>query len=217
MTGSSTLINAPVIGSTVVDSPITDSLAAQLRTTSSPEWLAAVVNDFDEFLQDHAANERKASTMAMSMVVHYPDKPGLVDAMVDLALEELNHFRQVIRLMNTRGVIQAADAKDPYVNLILKHVRKGTEHYFLDRLLSAAVIEARGAERFALIAGAESLAANTRTFYKTLARSEANHHQLFIRLACDYFPATTVESRLNEWLDIEAESLAAIAIAPRLH
>ncbi|MFT4720568.1 MAG: tRNA-(ms[2]io[6]A)-hydroxylase [Candidatus Azotimanducaceae bacterium] len=217
MTGSSTLINSTVIDSTV-DSPIIDSLAAtQLRTTSSPEWLAAVVCDFDEFLQDHAANERKASTMAMSMVVHYPDKPELVDAMVDLALEELNHFRQVIRLMKARGVMQAADAKDPYVNLILKHVRKGTEHYFLDRLLSAAVIEARGAERFALIAGAESLAANTRTFYKTLARSEANHHQLFIRLACEYFPATTVESRLNEWLDIEAESLAAITIAPRLH
>ena len=217
MTGSSPLIESPVIDSTV-EGPIIDSLAAtQLRTTSSPQWLAAVVCDFDEFLQDHAANERKASTMAMSMVVHYPDKPGLVDAMVDLALEELNHFRQVIRLMNTRGVMQAADAKDPYVNLILKHVRKGTEHYFLDRLLSAAVIEARGAERFALIAGAESLAANIRTFYKTLARSEANHHQLVIRLACDYFPATTVESRLNEWLDIEAESLAATAIAPRLH
>ena len=213
MTRSST-----VIESTVINSPIINSLAAtQLRTTSSPEWLAAVVCNFDEFLQDHAANERKASTMAMSMVVHYPDKPELVDAMVDLALEELNHFRQVIRLMNTQGVMQAADAKDPYVNLILKHVRKGTEHYFLDRLLSAAVIEARGAERFALIAGAESLAANIRTFYKTLARSEANHHQLFIRLACDYFPATTVESRLNEWLDIEAESLAAIPIAPRLH
>jgi tRNA-(ms[2]io[6]A)-hydroxylase len=192
-------------------------LLGQLRTVSSPEWLAAVVHDFDLFLQDHAANERKASTMAMSMVVHYPDKPALVEAMVDLALEELNHFRQVLRLMKSRAVIQAADAKDPYVNLILKHVRKGTEHYFLDRLLSAAVIEARGAERFALIAGADTLADNVKTFYKTLARSEANHHQLFIRLACDYFPATIVESRLGEWLDIEAESLAAVAIAPRLH
>ncbi|MFT4634053.1 MAG: tRNA-(ms[2]io[6]A)-hydroxylase [Candidatus Pseudothioglobus sp.] len=188
-----------------------------LRSVSSPKWLAAVVQDFDLFLQDHAANERKASTMAMSMVVHYPDKPALVEAMVDLALEELNHFRQVLRLMTSRGVIQTADAKDPYVNLILKHVRKGTEYYFLDRLLSAAVIEARGAERFALIATADSLADNVKTFYKTLARSEANHHQLFIRLAYDYFPTTSVDDRLAEWLDIEAASLAAVAIAPRLH
>jgi tRNA-(ms[2]io[6]A)-hydroxylase len=201
-----------------VTNRVTDSdTADQLRTVSSPEWLAAVIQDFDLFLQDHAANERKASTMAMSMVVHYPDKPALVEALVDLALEELNHFRQVLRLMTSRGVIQAADAKDPYVNLILKHVRKGTEHYFLDRLLSAAVIEARGAERFALIATAEPLADNIKTFYNTLARSEANHHQLFINLACDYFPATTVNSRLSEWLDIEAESLTAVAIAPRLH
>jgi tRNA-(ms[2]io[6]A)-hydroxylase len=188
-----------------------------LRSLSSPEWLAAVVQDFDLFLQDHAANERKASTLAMSMVVHYPDKPALVEAMVDLALEELNHFRQVLRLMTSRGVIQAADAKDPYVNLILKHVRKGTEYYFLDRLLSAAVIEARGAERFALIATADSLADNVKTFYKTLARSEANHHQLFIRLAYNYFPTTSVDERLAEWLDIEAASLAAVAITPRLH
>jgi len=192
-------------------------LMGQLLVVSSLEWLNAVITNFDLFLQDHAANERKASTMAMSMVVHYPDKPALVEAMLDLALEELNHFRQVLRLMTVRGVIQGPDAKDPYVNLILKEVRKGSENYFLDRLLSAAVIEARGAERFALIAGAESLPANIKTFYKTLARSEANHHQLFIRLASDYFPRETVERRLNEWLDIESESLAAIAIAPRLH
>ena len=74
---------------------------AQILLVSTPsQWLDAVLGDFDLFLQDHAANERKASTMAMSMVAHYPDRPELVTAMVDLALEELNHFRQVLRLMN---------------------------------------------------------------------------------------------------------------------
>ena len=47
------------------------------------------MTDFDAFLLDHAACERKASAMAMSMVSHYPDKPDLVMAMADLAIEEL--------------------------------------------------------------------------------------------------------------------------------
>ena len=52
---------------------------------SSGDWLACVLANFDEFLLDHAANERKASSTAMSLVAHYPDKPHLVREMVDLA------------------------------------------------------------------------------------------------------------------------------------
>ena len=190
---------------------------AQILLVSTPsQWLDAVLGDFDLFLQDHAANERKASTMAMSMVAHYPDRPELVTAMVDLALEELNHFRQVLRLMNQRGVILAADRKDPYVNTILRQVRKGSADYFIDRLLSAAVIEARGAERFALLAGA-SLQTAIQSFYQTLARSEANHHQLFIHLANQYFSAAEVAARLQDWCQIEAEAMTALEFRPCLH
>ena len=39
-----------------------------LKIASAQEWLEAVLGSFDEFLLDHAANERKASAMAMSMV-----------------------------------------------------------------------------------------------------------------------------------------------------
>jgi tRNA-(ms[2]io[6]A)-hydroxylase len=55
------------------------------------------------------------------------------------------------------------------------------------------------------------------SFYRTLARSEANHHQLFIRLATRYFPLQTVRDRLEEWLDIEASAMIALEIRPRLH
>jgi len=59
----------------------------QLGIASSDAWLSAVLSDFNAFLNDHAANERKASAMAMSMVTHYPDKPDVLTAMIDLALE----------------------------------------------------------------------------------------------------------------------------------
>ena len=183
---------------------------------SSNAWLECVLANFDQFLIDHAANERKASSMAMSLIAHYPDKPELVREMVDLALEELTHFKQVIRLMLERGLFMTPDEKDLYVNQMRHHVRGDTEDYFLDRLLSGAVIEARGEERFRQLAGHledEKL----KVFYIALANSEKGHHQLFQRLALQYFSAKIVDKRLAEWVVIEKSVIENIPVRSRLH
>ena len=190
--------------------------AIELGIASSNDWLDCVLENFDEFLIDHAANERKASAMAMSLVAHYPDRQELVTSMIDLALEELNHFRQVMRLLEERSLIMTSDEKDPYVNQMRGHVRKGAQEYFLDRLLSAAVIEARGEERFRLIG--ESLAdTKLKTFYATLASAEQGHHLLFTRLANHYFDQTIVASRLSEWVAIEQIIIQQLPVRSRLH
>src|SRR5258706_9189362 len=85
----------------------------RLRVQPSPAWTAAVLQDFDSFLQDHAHCERKASGSAMNMLSHYPDRTALVAAMVDLAREELQHFSEVYRHMAARGLILGPDRKDP--------------------------------------------------------------------------------------------------------
>ena len=188
----------------------------KLKSQSSDAWLQCVLADFDTFIQDHAANERKASSMAMSMVSHYPDRARLTRAMIDLALEELNHFRQVYRLIEERGLELTADVKDLYVNALRQKLRKPSQDFFLDRLLSAAVIEARGAERFEMIGNVlqnEKLS----SFYQTLARSESQHHQLFLDLALEYFEQSEVTTRLEYWLNEEAEVLKDLPIRPRLH
>lgn len=183
---------------------------------SQQAWLECVLANFDEFLIDHAANERKASSMAMSLVAHYPDKPELVSQMVDLALEELNHFRQVIRLIQDRGLVMTPDEKDPYVNQLRTHVRKEPEAYFLDRLLSGAVIEARGEERFRLLA--QNLHdEKLKAFYMALARSEQGHHQLFLRLASHYFSDGEVNDRLADWVAIEKTVIEGVPVRSRLH
>ncbi len=190
--------------------------AFPLKSNSSAAWLETVLTNFDAFLIDHAANERKASSMAMSMVAHYPDKNRLLEVMIDLALEELNHFRQVVKLVKKRGLLLAPDEKDPYVNQLRGSIRRGKQHYFLDRLLSAAVIEARGAERFALVSDHiddEELKA----FYATLAKSEAGHHLLFVELANHYFNVDEVKSRLNDWLTIEKKIIEELPVRARLH
>jgi len=86
----------------------------ELKYRTPPEWACGVVQAMDDFLPDHAAAEKKASSMAMGMVAHYPDKTELVTAMIDLALEELSHFRAVVKLMHQRGLHLQADEKDPY-------------------------------------------------------------------------------------------------------
>lgn len=188
----------------------------RLRTPSPDAWLAAVLADFDQFLLDHAACERKASGMAMHLAAHYRDRSVLVEAMVDLACEELDHFRQVYRIARDRGLALAADEKDAYVNAMNDLSRRGSEGYFLDRLLLAGIIEARGCERFGLIADALE-DDGLKSFYQQITRSESRHSELFCELAREYFPATEVQERHAELLDAEAEIVARLPIRARLH
>ncbi len=187
-----------------------------LHCASSVEWLECVLADFDKFLLDHAAAEKKASGMAMSMVSHYPDRPELVSAMTDLAVEELTHFREVVRLIQKRQLQLGTDEKDRYVGQIRDEIRQGSDIYLLDRLISAAVIEARGAERFGLIAKAVK-DPDLQRFYQAIARSESRHYALFIDLAYRYFDRETVDSRWQEFLSMEAEILSALPIRAALH
>jgi tRNA-(ms[2]io[6]A)-hydroxylase len=187
-----------------------------LHTPSPPAWLRAVLADFDAFLLDHAAAERKASAVALSLITHYPDRRELVAAMMDLAREELEHFHQVYLRIDQRGLVLGPDGKDPYVGAMRAAIRSGRDDYFLDRLLVSGIVEARGCERFGLIAEATRDPA-MRTFYREIAASEARHNELFIDLARTYFPASSVDTRLDSLLRTEAEIVADLEIRAALH
>ena len=187
-----------------------------LRHRTAAEWTAVVMADFDSFLQDHAAAEKKASGMALSMLSHYPDRVALVAAMADLAVEELTHYREVVKWLHRRGLVTAADSKDPYVAAFRQSIRRGPEAYLLDRLLTASIIEARGAERFALVADALEPGPLQR-FYQSIARSEERHFELFLDLANTYIDRGIVAARWDELLDIEADIAARQPLRPALH
>jgi tRNA-(ms[2]io[6]A)-hydroxylase len=142
-----------------------------LLYSTPPQWAETVLQDFDRFLLDHAAAEKKASGMAISMISHYPDRVELVAAMTELAVEELTHFREVVKWIHRRGLLTAADGKDPYVIQFRSCMRSGREDFLLDRLLVAGVIEARGAERFGLVAAALETGP-LQNFYQSITRSE---------------------------------------------
>ena len=187
-----------------------------LRCVTPNAWLDAVVADFDAFLIDHAANERKASAVALSLITHYPDRKRLVRAMMDIAREELDHYDQVYRRMEEQGLTFAPDTRDPYVGSLRGQLRRGSEHYFLDRLIAGGIVEARGHERFSLLEAAP-IGAPLQAFYRGLAASEARHAETFIDLAHEYFPAAEVNQRCEELLAIEAEIVTDLPVRAALH
>ncbi|MCA9508621.1 MAG: tRNA-(ms[2]io[6]A)-hydroxylase [Myxococcales bacterium] len=188
----------------------------RLRSKTSPEWLETVLGDFDRFLVDHALCERKASALAMSLVAHYPDKKDLVSAMIDLAIEELDHFKQVFALIVERDLFLGADEKDDYVNRLRRFIRKSSDEYFLDRLLIASIIECRGTERFQLVAQGLS-DPRLKEFYMEFWRAEARHAGLFLRFAKKYFPADVVEERYDYLLDQEAVIVESLPLRAAVH
>jgi len=187
-----------------------------LRTESKDEWLQTVLGDFDTFLVDHAACERKASATGMSFVVRYPDRTELIEPMIDLAREELEHFHDVMRLILSRGIRIGPDQKDPYIKELDALCRHGRDERFLDRLILGAIVEARGSERFGMIArGLEP--GELQDFYQRLATSEARHYLLFLDLAKKYFDEATVDARVDEFLDSEASIVDALEFRAALH
>lgn len=184
---------------------------------SKREWVEAVLNNFDEFLQDHADCERKASAMAMSLVAKYPNRVEIIPELIETGVEELEHFQQVYTIMEKRGIQLAHQIKeDPYVKQLVKKCHSGREERFMDRLLIASVVETRGAERFKLIAEAledEEL----REFYKMLWISEAKHGHIFLKMALNYFDENQVYDRLKWWIDQEAIAIESLEIRSALH
>ena len=188
----------------------------RLKTPTSPAWTTAVLADLDAFLLDHAANERKASASALALVAHYPDRRELVERLIALAIEELEHFRTVNEQIAARGRTLAPDVRSEYLRRLAAEFREGSGPYFLDRLATAAVVEARGCERFGLVAGALP-DGDLKGFYRELARSEVRHHELYLRLAETYFPAAEVRTRLEEILTLEARIVEALPIRAALY
>jgi len=188
----------------------------RLRAQTDPQWFHVVTEDFDVFLIDHAACERKASATGMSFVVRYPDRTKLLNPLIALAREELEHFHRVYRLLEARGVALVPDEKDPYVGALLKLARTGRDARLLDRLLLAAVVEARGCERFGMLA--EGLVEpELKAFYTDITQSEARHHGLFLRLAGHYFEDAEIANRLDELLDAEAQIIHSLPLRAALH
>lgn len=177
-----------------------------LKLPTDPRWVNIVESNIEEILTDHAWCEQKAATNAISIITLNSEKSELVSAMISLAKEELEHFEQVVNLIQKRGLFFGRERKDSYVNELFKFAQRGgsRNQSLVDRLLFSAMIEARSCERFKLLSekiGDPELA----KFYRDLMISEAGHYVTFLNFARQYAENIDVEARWQEWLAHEAQ------------
>lgn len=186
-----------------------------LKSRTRPEWLTLALQRFDAVLVDHAHCEKKAAANALSMLQAHPEIDGLPAQMARLAREESAHLAKVLSLMEERGLKLSRDDGDPYAQRLQALMRKQQPARRLDRLLIAAIIEARSCERLALLAEGLSDPALKR-FYAELAQSEDGHQSLFYRLAESAHGAEAA-TRLEELLTAEAAIVAELPVRAAIH
>lgn len=190
-----------------------------LKLPTDPRWANLAEMSLEDILTDHAYCEQKAASTCISLIQFNSDKVRLVEELAPIVTEEWGHFRQVIALMKKRGLHLGRQRKDEYVNQLMQHMVKGggREDNFLDKVLVAALIEARSCERFRLLSeGLED--PELRAFYREFMISEAGHYRLFIDLAKEYCPEEKVKTRWSEWLNIEADIMKGLELrGTRMH
>ncbi|HQQ94181.1 MAG TPA: tRNA-(ms[2]io[6]A)-hydroxylase [Bacteroidia bacterium] len=190
-----------------------------LKLPTDPRWVRIAENSLEDILTDHAYCEQKAASNAISIVISYPYHSELVEEMLKLAKEELEHFEMVHKKLLEKGFKLGFERKDPYVNDLYKYMRKGfsREIALIDRLLFAAMIEARSCERFKLLS--EKLHdADLRAFYRELMVSEANHYTTFLAFARHYGEGVEdVNQRWQEWLEHEALVIQSYGRTETIH
>ena len=150
------------------------------------------------------------------LMTKFPEHPELQDRMIGLAREELAHFHQVFQILRRRGESLGQDHAESYVKLLMSVVRHPKDQHLLDRLLVAAVIEARSCERFCLFAEALP-AGDLKDFYVQFAMEESAHFPLFVDVAKLIYPAPEVDARLKEILHHEGTIIPNLPIGPTVH
>ena len=138
--------------------------------------------------------------------------------MINLATEEMSHFKMVHDLILERGWILGRDRKDDYVNQLLKFFPKGGSRttQLVHRLLYAALIEARSCERFRLLSE-ELQDKQLAKFYKKLMISEANHYTMFLGFARQYGELQEVNTKWQDLLEYEAEIMKGLGESETVH
>jgi tRNA-(ms[2]io[6]A)-hydroxylase len=179
-----------------------------LKLPTDPRWVNIVEKNIEEILTDHAYCEQKAASNAISVIVKFSHYPDLVQAMTAIAQEEMQHFGMVHEKILERGMRLGFERKDPYVNDLADYLKERNaggshENQFVNRMMFAAMIEARSCERFRILSE-EINDEDLRTFYRSLMESEARHYTTFLNFARKYGKGIDVEKRWQEFLDFEA-------------
>lgn len=189
-----------------------------LKLLTDPRWANVAESNLEEILTDHAWCEQKAATNAITIITNNSEHMDLVEELTAIAIEEMEHFQMVVNLIKERGYTLGRERKDDYVGQLMKFSKRdGSRNTaFIDRLLFAAMIEARSCERFRVLSQNikdKELA----EFYHKLMVSEAGHYTTFLNFARQYTIDVDVDKRWGEWLAFEGELIQSYGTKEAIH
>jgi tRNA-(ms[2]io[6]A)-hydroxylase len=191
-------------------------LGLQFETETS--WADIAKVNLEQILTDHAFLEQKAASNAVSIIINYSEETELVKEMSNIAIEEMQHFKMVHLLMVKRGMVLGREQKNDYAIRLQKFFNKTKDrkNALVQRLLIAALIEARSCERFKVFS--ENMEDEELSkFYKNLMISEANHYTTFLKFARAYEDREIVDEKWNALLAFEAELMRERGNMAKIH
>jgi len=191
-------------------------LGLQFETETS--WVEIAKDNLQQILTDHAFLEQKAASNAVSIIINYSEETKLVQAMSEIAIEEMEHFKMVHDFMVQRGMVLGREQKNDYAIQLMKFFKKtgDRKEALIQRLLIAALIEARSCERFKVFS--ENMEdTELSTFYKDLMISEANHYTVFLGFARAYEDREIVDQMWNSLLEFEADMMRNRGTEAKVH
>jgi tRNA-(ms[2]io[6]A)-hydroxylase len=192
-----------------------------LKMATDPRWVNIVEKNLEEILVDHAFCEQKAASNAISIIVQYPQYTDLVQAMTAICQEEMEHFEMVHTKLLERGLKLGFERKDTYVNDLSEFLRRNKTNsspagMFVNKMLFAAMIEARSCERFKILS--EQLQdQDLKNFYRSLMESEARHYTTFLVFARKYGKEIDVDKCWHEFLEFEASLMQKYGKSMTIH
>lgn len=189
-----------------------------LKFETETSWVEVAKNGLKQVLTDHAFAEQKAASNAVSIIINYSEETELVQAMSDIAIEEMEHFKMVHEFMVERGMVLGREQTNDYAKHLHSYFKKTKDRTdaLIQRLLIAALIEARSCERFKVFSENiedESLA----EFYRELMVSEANHYTVFLGFARKFQDRKIVDEKWEGLLAYEAEFMKNRGTSARVH
>lgn len=189
-----------------------------LKLKTDPRWANIAESNLEEILSDHCWCEQKAASNALFIITNNSENVELVTEMAKIAIEEMEHFQMVHNIIKERGFEFGREVKDDYVNQLVKFTKKGgtRNDALIERLLFAAMIEARSCERFKVLS--ENIKdQKLAKFYHELMISEANHYSTFLKFARKYSEKVDVDKRWQEWLEFEGELITKFGKKETIH
>jgi tRNA-(ms[2]io[6]A)-hydroxylase len=179
---------------------------------SEPSWINLVLENVNEFIQDHADCERKTSAMAMLLLGKYPDKEKIANDLISIAIKKLQRFQKVYGLMQERGIKLPQElSHDLYSKQLGWLIKNGKEERFLDKVLIAALIEAREQQRLKIFYDHLTDAA-LKKFYSQFLTSGNVYKDMLAK----YYPDKIVQARADTMVGEEAKIFAALDLRPCL-